>query len=686
MKIAKKHLSILLAIALLFSIFSVGSVSTMAESTNPAPVDDYIHTVADGLDYLKATEISSNNTASVTVGDISADYLAYGASKGIYFTHTNAYAGYFAFYSQSNKVVRTGLMPADLSEYDGIRFYLAVNNIQKDATTGETKDSLPGYLSIQLVDENGNGIADAQIKIATAQEKQNYKQWVYLEPSNFTLVSKVNGNDKVSTTKLTSFPKAYSFEIRWRSNNSAISPSYSQYDVNKDFEVYFSGLSYYKKNAINTTNPQRNDNFVHTSLNGIQTLTSTNMSGVTSEIVTENVAYGATNALKVGFNVGKGYATYAYAYSSSKVIPNNVMPSTLSEYDGISMFLTIENNNFDDAGNLKDSLPQYVSFKLIDANCKIVAEAWIPTNTANKVDKHFYQGWVYLEPSDFYVVTYDDADKVVHPTNDTAKLTAFPDAATFAFCNRNINNTDAYKKLNVYVSGMSVYEVNKNAVPTDKYVHTFKVDGLEKLDISNKIEPRGSQISITATPKVTVAKHVAYGSENAFKISYKKSSDGWSQIGFYGSGTKAEPCDMLPSNFSQYDGIRMFLSVDSTSALSSEQIKIQFTDSYGSNGSSEYIITLDKLNADNRGWVYITPADFGLEKFNDKHSRLVIKTKGTVAFDVYLSGMSAYVNTDIAEMRSALLGEITTNNVRHAVNGDDKVDIRDLVWLYNYTK
>ena len=48
--------------------------------------------------------------------------------------------------------------------------------------------------------------------------------------------------------------------------------------------------------------------------------------------------------------------------------------------------------------------------------------------------------------------------------------------------------------------------------------------------------------------------------------------------------------------------------------------------------------------------------------------------------------MSAYVNTDIAEMRSALLGEITTNNVRHAVNGDDKVDIRDLVWLYNYIK
>ncbi len=693
-KTIKKQLAFFLSMALIFGMFSFGGSAVAAESSNPAPTDTYIHTVADGLDYLTTNNVSSNNADSVTVGAISSDYLAYGASKGVYFTHTNSNTGYFAFYNNSNKFVRTGLMPSDLSAYDGIRFYLAVNNIQKDATTGALKDSLPQYLSIQLVDENGNGIADAKIKVyssATAESKQSFKDWIYLEPSDFTLVSKVVGSDnntydKVSETKLTSFPKAYSFQIRWRNNNSNICPTYSQYDPYKDFEVYFSGLSYYTKDAVNTTNPERDDINVHTELNGLQTLTSSDISGVTTETgVTENVAFNRTNAIKASFT-GKGWATYSYIYSSSKVIPNNILPAKLSEYDGISMFLTIENNKYNEDGELIDSLPQYVSIRLIDSECKMVAEVWIPTNTSNKKSAHLYQGWVYLEPSDFYTITYGEDNNPIHPTKENAKLTAFPDAATFAICSRNINNTDAYKLFNVYVSGMSVYENVVNSLPTDKYIHT-EIDGLETLTTTNNFTPKSSG-NIMCMPKATIAEHVAYGSPNAFKISYKgTSSDNWSQLAFYGAnttGTKIEPCDMLPNNLASYDGIRLFLSVDSDSALSTQKITFALCNSYGQEKAT-YAITVDMLT-NNKGWIYLTPENFGLTAFENSYTRFVIKTAGTIAYDVYLSGMSAYVNTSVSELRSALLGETEQNTVRHELNSDNAVDIRDLVWLYNHSK
>lgn len=696
----KKQLAFFLSMALIFSMFSFYGSAVAAESTNPAPSDTYFHTTTDGLDYLKATEVSYNNidADSAVVGDILSDYLAYGATKGVSFTHTTDGSGFFAFYSNSNKVVRTGLMPADLSAYDGIRFYLAVNNIQKDADTGLLKDSLPTYLSVQLVDESGNGIADAKIEIyssATAESKHSFKDWVYLEPDDFTLVSKVVGSDgktydKVSETKLTSFPKeAYSFEIRWRNKNDNICPAYGQYDIYKDFEVYFSGLSYYTKNAVNTTNPERNDNYVHTALNGLQTLSSSDVYGVTTETgVTANVAYGSTNALKASFTKDKG-TEHFYAYSSSKVIPNNTMPSTLSQYDGISMFLTLEDTAFAETGK-DDSLPQYLEFILIDSNCKKLAEAWIPIYKGeNARDKQFYQGWVYLEPSDFYAVSYNEEDAEINPTESSEKLTAFPDAATFAIGSRKVNNDaqyDIYKYFNVYISGLSAYQKPVNSAATDKYVHT-KIDGFEKLTTTNDFSPRGSIVSITGMPKVTVAEHVAYGSPNAFRIAYKKSSDGWSQFAFYGSntsGTKREPYDTIPSNLASYDGIRMFLSVDSSATLSTEKITIALCTSYGVEKASS-IITMDMLN-NNKGWIYLTPASFGLTAFDNSYTRFVIKTAGTIAYDVYLSGMSAYVNTDIAEIRSVLLGEATENTVRHELNGDTDINIRDLVWLYKYTK
>ena len=438
--------------------------------------------------------------------------------------------------------------------------------------------------------------------------------------------------------------------------------------------------------------------YVHTYLPGIETASQELLDtagkstcfALTAGITDSGyVADGAASAVKITLNGsgGPGYGQvmfYSQDADKNRTAYPNGNAQNLAKADGIRFFLRATGD-----------LPQSIRFVTVNKYNTIICGVDIPILNTDVANNGM---WIELKATDFY--TYSGGSMT-----DT-KLTAFANTLAFGFITTGNGRNDGYRNYNLYFSGLSQYQKPVNTPAQDKFIHT-KLTGFENISQA-EAELFSHTANSQITTNITDASYVAYGENSATKFTYaSNTSPNWGQTVMYcqPSGTTSSSDRYIPEGIiptkplSNYDGLRVFVKVVATTDKLPEFFYIRLVDAYYS-GCAQAKITLDNTKTEFSGWIYLEPSDFVVMKNNAATEEtltvfpsnvitLAINTSSgnkKSVFDIYLSGMSAYVNTDIAEMRSALLGEITTNNVRHAVNGDDKVDIRDLVWLYNYTK
>lgn len=391
--------------------------------------------------------------------------------------------------------------------------------------------------------------------------------------------------------------------------------------------------------------------------------------GITNE---GYLAEGATNAVKISYLEEPDYWGQIFIYHKEDNVvskPFETLPTKMSDWDVLRFFVYVP------LDECSKGIPSGVQLHLINEYNESFGEKHI-NFTWSDVDD--FSGWIELEPSDF--------------TKDGAALTAFPDAYTILFKVTGENNEyDPYKPFSMYLSGMEMTrevpdtDGDKNGEDEDKDKDNdkngedgdkgkdedkdknedkdkdkgeeSKFDEFGRLNaynytLSGNLE-KATQAQLdgffksgfTLTAGITDKSLIAKNADSAIKLSYG-GSQGWGQVLFYHEN-KVLPFDILPKNLPAYDGIGFYLNVSAPETGLPTAVNFIFLDEYGMEGGKAKVDIYDESRTF-EGWVYLTPKDFGLDKFPEEFSFLFKVTgehdeyDGYKKFDMYFSGLSAY--------------------------------------------